>query len=62
LEVENKSATPYSSKRDLQRPGKVEDFFSSPPSFLHSAALDLNENQGRIDKTTKKGDDNSGQK
>jgi hypothetical protein len=29
-------------------------------SFLPSADLDLNENQRRIDETTKKGDDNNG--
>jgi hypothetical protein len=46
-------------QKGLVRPGKAEDYFSTL-SFLPSADLDLNENQGRIDKTTNNGDDNSG--
>jgi hypothetical protein len=56
LEVEKKSATPYSSKRAREGLRKAEDYISFPLlSFLPSAALDLNENQGRIDKTINKG-------
>jgi hypothetical protein len=58
LEVENKSATPYSSKRTREGPEKLRTIF--PLSFLPSADLDLNEAQGRIDKTTNNGNDNNG--
>jgi hypothetical protein len=58
LEVENKSATPYSSKRTREGPEKLRTIF--PLSFLRSTDLDLNENQRRIDKTTNNGDDNNG--
>jgi hypothetical protein len=33
LEVEDKSAVPYSSKKSSQRPREVEDIFSSPFSL-----------------------------
>jgi len=42
LEVENKSATPYSSKRTREGSEKLNTIF--PLSFLPSADLDLNEN------------------
>jgi hypothetical protein len=51
LEVENKSATPYSSRRAREGPGKK--IFSSF-SFLPSTFLDPSENLRRIDKTTHK--------
>jgi hypothetical protein len=60
LEVENKSATPYSSKRTRKGPEKLKPYFPSLLSFLPSADLGLDENQGRIDKTTNDGDDNHG--
>jgi hypothetical protein len=47
LEVENKSATPYSSKRTRKGPEKLKKIFPSSSSFLSflpSAVLDLNEN------------------
>jgi hypothetical protein len=51
LEVENKSATPYSSKRCREDPEKVEDYFPfPPPPFSLSTVLGLCENQKRIDK------------
>jgi hypothetical protein len=58
LEVENKSATPYSSKRTREGSEKLKTIF--PLSFLPSADLDLNESQGRIDKAINSGDDNNG--
>ena len=60
LEVENKSATPYSSKRTREGPEKLKITFSFPLSFLPSADLGLSENLGRIDKATDNGDDNNG--
>jgi hypothetical protein len=48
------SLQPY-SQEDSQGPGKVEDhLFSFSSLFLFSAALGLNEDQGRMDKTTEK--------
>jgi hypothetical protein len=52
LEVENKSATPYSSRRAREGPEKLKTLFTL--SFLTSACLDLDENRG-IDKMTMKG-------
>jgi hypothetical protein len=50
LEVEKKSATLYSSKRDSQRPRKAETrFLLSFLPFPPSAVLNLNENKGRIE-------------
>jgi len=52
LEAENKSATPYSSKRRLVETQKSWiQFTHSPLSFLPSTLLGLNESQWRIDKT-----------
>jgi hypothetical protein len=48
LEVENKSATPYSSKRARGGPEMLKIIFAF--SFLLSTALDPNENRGRIDR------------
>jgi len=42
-------------------PRKAEDTFFLPLSFLLSAVLGLNENQGRIDKTTNNEDGKNGQ-
>jgi hypothetical protein len=61
LEVEKKSATPYSSKRARKGPEELKNpAFSSllsPPS----AVLDLNGSPRRIDKATGKRDDKNGQ-
>jgi hypothetical protein len=52
LEVEKKSTTPYSSKKELVKgPEKLKDTLSLPISpFSPSATPDLNENQRRIEK------------
>jgi hypothetical protein len=52
LEVENKSATPYSSKRARGGPEMLKTIFAF--SFLLSTALDPNENRGRIDRQSRK--------
>ena len=50
LEVENKSATPYSSRRAREGPEKMFLSFS----FLSSTFLDPSENLRRMDKATHK--------
>jgi hypothetical protein len=52
LEVEKKSANPHSPKRSSKRSRKAEDWIFFSP-FSSSAYLGLDENQSRIDKTTK---------
>jgi hypothetical protein len=54
LEVENKSATPILRKGLV----KAQKGWAFPLSFLLSADLVLDENQGRIDKITSNRDDN----
>jgi len=52
LEVENKSATPYSSKRTRGGPEMLKVIFAF--SFLLSTALDPNENRGITDRQPRK--------
>jgi len=60
LEVENKSTTPYSPKRTREGPEKLKIIFPFPSPFSPSVDLGLDENLGRIDKTTNNEDDNNG--
>jgi hypothetical protein len=54
LEVEKKSTTPYSPKKDSQRSRKAEDSLSVSPLHFPPAVLDPNENQRGIGKETVK--------
>jgi hypothetical protein len=53
---------PIPREKTREGPEKLESFFLPFLSFLHPTALDLDGNQRRIEKTTKKKDDNNGHK